>query len=234
MNNYLTINGVSSLNFGVYITDAGIYNTPQKDIEAISIPGRSGDLLRDNHRYKNVDVRYPAFIVEDFNQKYTDFISFLLAQDQYFRLEDTYRPEEYRLAYFTGGQTPNVYKRDTGAFDLIFHCKPQRFLHSGETVIPLTTNGVILNPTYMSAKPLVRVYGTGAVTFGEIQITIQSVNEYVDIDCYSQMAYKGAVNCNGNIVLNSGKFFELKVGENNIQLGSGISRIEITPRWYRL
>ena len=81
------------------------------------------------------------------------------------------------------------------------------------------------------AKPLLRVYGTGSVGIGSETLTITSANQYTDIDCDLQDAFKGTTNCNGNIRLSSGSFPVLKPGYTGVTL-SGVSRVEIIPRWF--
>lgn len=233
---FITINGRSSLEWGVHTSDAGIYDRPEREMETVSVPGRSGDLLIDHDRYKNIDVRYPAFIVDDFDHLYMEFFSFLLSQGRYVRLEDSFRPEEYRQGYFSNPVSPIRTDREKGTFEIIAHCKPQRYLKEGEKTISVinsasVVDAVIKNPTYLPALPLVRVYGTGSVTIGDTMITILSADGYTDIDCESQIAYKGSTNCNANIQLNTGSFWKLQ-GESNVSLGSRIDSIAITPRWY--
>ena len=120
---------------------------------------------------------------------------------------------------------------EAGEFDLTFNCKPQRFLKSGEDAITFTSGGSVLNETMQTAKPLLRVYGTGTFSIGGATMTISSANVYTDIDCDLMNAFKGTTNCNGNI---SGTFAALAPGDNAITLGSGITKIEITPRWWVL
>lgn len=231
---YIAIDGRSCQEFGVYTTDAGIYDLPERQMRTEEIPGRDGDLLIDEKRFKNIDVRYPGFIAEDFDRHFIDFFSFLLSQGRYLRLEDSFRPEEYRQGYFTAPLVPKRTDREKGTFEIIFHCKPQRFLKEGDVPIVIAEDMTVFNPTLLPAKPLVRVYGTGSVVIDGVTITILSADGYTDIDCLSQMAYKGSVNCNGNIQLNDDKFWEMPVGGAAISLGSRISRIELAPRWYKI
>jgi phage-related protein len=83
------------------------------------------------------------------------------------------------------------------------------------------------------AKPLIRAYGTGYFSISGIRVNINSANVYTDIDCELQEAYKGTINCNGNITLVNGEFPILKSGENLIVI-SGLSKIELTPRWWTI
>ena len=233
--NYFSYDGVRSLTYGILIEENGTYNTPSRDYETIEIPGRNGDLTIDNGRYKNVDVVYKCGIGVNFKQHMNEFKAWLMSKRGYKRLEDSYHSEYFRMARVKSSPNPEVFlKGISGHFDVIFDCKPQRFLKSGETEQTFTASGSITNPTLYEALPLIRVYGTGALAIGGNTITINSANSYTDLDCDIQDAFKGAVNCNGNITLNSGKFFTLKPGNNGITLGSGISKIILTPRWWTL
>ncbi len=121
-----------------------------------------------------------------------------------------------------------------GMFTLKFNCQPQIFLEEGDVPIELTTPGSITNPTMFESKPMIRVFGTGDLTIGSDMIRLSENDSYIDIDCDLQDAYRGTQNLNGSITLTNGEFPVLKVGRNNVVLGSGITRVEVTPRWWRL
>lgn len=232
---FLKFDNVSTATYGVYLIGNGVYNAPEREFERISIPGRNGDLLIDNGRYSNLELEYDAIIYEDFNANLSNLKNTYMAKTGYCRLEDTFNPDEFRLAKYSGAfEMENVRPGDVGHFILRFDCKPQRFLKSGETETTYTSSGSITNPTRMNALPLVRVYGTGQLGIGGDTININTNSSYTDIDCDLQDAFRGSTNCNGNIVLSSGKFFSLKPGTNYISLGSGITKVIITPRWWRL
>lgn len=229
---YFTYNKTSSRDFLVWISGSGTFDAPERDIESISIPGRNGDLHIDNHRFHNIPITYPAFITEDFQKNYNAFKAFMLSQKGYNRLEDSYSPDIYRLAQFKGAINPQMAPLNrAGSFDIVFDCDPRRFYKSGEETVPFTAAGQIKNPSLYDALPLLRAYGTGSFTVNGTSIQVTSANSYTDIDCESQEAYKGSTNCNNNIVLTNGTFPTLKSDLNNISL-SGISRLEIIPRWW--
>lgn len=232
MRNWLTFDGVSLKDFGVYINGGGTFNAPARSREVISVPGRNGDLIIDNGRYENTDVVYHAFIYRDFSVNVEGLRNLLLSRTGYVRIEDTYHPDEFRMGVYTGNfQADVVDWLEAGEFDLTFNCKPQRFLKSGEDAITFTSGGSVLNETMQTTKPLLRVYGTGTFSIGGATMTISSANVYTDIDCDLMDAFKGTTNCNGNI---SGTFAALAPGDNAVTLGSGITKIEITPRWWVL
>lgn len=231
----ITVNGKNSQEFNVFLTDAGIYGMPEKDTKTIQIDGRNGDLIIDNGRYKNKEAQFPCVIVDDFERHFTEFIEYLLNQAGYSRIETSFKPDEYILGRYVGEVDPtSAVNAKEGKFVIKFDRKPQRYIKDGENPIVFTSSSSIFNHYSGVALPLVRVYGTGTVTIGSVTITINSVNEYVDIDCQLQDAFKGATNCNGNITLNSNEFFKLNPGTNGITLGNGITRVIITPRWWKL
>lgn len=232
--NYITFNGKNLADFGVVLSGAGTHSAPQRDISMVAVPGRNGAISFDNGAFKNVTVTYHVGVRRPTSKNLENLRNYLLSLKGYQRMEDTYHPYEYREGVFVGGFDPEVTVKGLIAeVDLQFDCKPQRFLKSGEEEIEITSSGTkIFNRTPMIAKPLVRVYGTGTVSIGSQTITISSANSYTDIDCDIMDAFKGSVNCNGNIVLSSGEFFVLEPGENNITFSAGISKVIVKPRWW--
>ena len=239
MRNWLTFDGISTKDFGVYISGGGTYNAPARSREVISVPGRNGDLIIDNGRYENTEVVYHAFIYRNFGANVEGLRNLLLSRTGYVRIEDTYHPDEFRIGVYSGDfQADVVDWLEAGEFDLTFNCKPQRFLKNGYDLTfgvdaySFTADGSLLNDTSQIAKPLLRVYGTGTFTINGSTMTISSANSYTDIDCDIMDAFKGSTNCNGNI---SGPFPTLSPGDNTVDLpSSGITKIEIIPRWWVL
>lgn len=210
------------------------YDGAERDIETISVPGRNGDLLIDNGRYKNMPVEYRVQVYGQDNAHHLR--SALLAEIGYFRIEDEYEPEIYRVGRLNGPPDVSVALTGVVSMTITLDCKPQRYLKLGEVERNFTSNGTLYNPTLYTAKPLVRAYGYGAVGVGTNTITITQpvsgeTRPYVDIDCELQDAYAGTTNLNSKIQLSSGKFFTLEPGENGVSLDSNISRVVITPRW---
>ena len=236
MINWIVFNHKSLKDFGVFISGSGTYNAAERDVETIEIAGRNGNLTLDNGRYKNISLTYPAFIMEDFKENIQALRNFLLSQKGYLRLEDTYHPEEFRLARWNGEfSTDPIDELYGGEFKLTFDCYPQRFFKEGEYPIEITQATTLKNVNLVPALPLIRACGTGSFSIGGITVQITSANGYTDIDCDLQEAYKDtlATNCNANIVLTNGVFPQLVPGDNAITL-SGITKLEITPRWWRL
>lgn len=233
MRHFLTFDGQSTKDFGVYISGSGTFGAPERDVESQDIPGKNGAVIIDNGSYKNRPLSYPAFIYKDFNVNVEGLRNMLLTHStNYYRIEDTYHPQEFLMGRWTGGFEPEMEEDlKAGRFEFKFDCKPQRFLMSGERAIDMQSSGNILNPTPQIAKPLLRVFGTGSFIINGSTVTISAADVYTDIDCDIQEAYRGTTNCNDNV---SGNYPELSPGKNLVTLNSGITRIVIYPRWWIL
>lgn len=147
MGHYLTFNGVNTEDYGIIISGAGTYATPERDITPIPIPGRNGDLHVDNGRFNNIQVRFEAGLSKGFESRFLPFMNAMLSAPSYSRLETDYHPDEYRLGTFMAEMVPDVGTiLRSGHFDLVFDCKPQRFLKAGEQALPqITGSGTPLN-----------------------------------------------------------------------------------------
>ena len=235
MINFLTFAGKNCRDFGVIISGAKSFGTAERDVEQISIPGRDGDLFYDNGRFKNVTIAYDAYISRNFIENYNGFNAWLLSHGGYCRLEDSYQPEIFRMARFTAGlQSEPVIRLGVVAFSIVFNCKPQKFLKSGEAPMALTAAGKVYNPTRFPAKPLVRCYGSGGtVTINGTPVTVTGCSAYADIDCELMEVYEGATSRNGTTTLVNGAFPELDPGENAVSF-TGWNRVEIIPRWWTI
>lgn len=236
MRQYFVLDGKSSKDYGVYISGSGTFNAPRRNREKITIPGRNGALTIDNGNYENINIEYPAFIFNDFDVNISAFRNMLLSHTQYVRLEDSYHPDEYRLALYDGDFEADVVDNlSAGEFTLLFDCYPQRYLKSGEREIEFTAAGAINNRTEHPALPLLRAYGDGSLTIGSISVVISGSDGYTDIDCELMEAYKDtlSVNKNNTITLSNGVFPKLMPGINNISF-TGMTKVIITPRWWIL
>lgn len=238
MRNYFTFAGRPSTDFGLYINGQGTFGAPAHSFEITPIPGKSGDLIFDNKRFENFDLKYPAFIMEEFKTNLAAFRSFMMSKRTYQRLEDTYHPEEFRLAFFKEAIEPDVwFDNSFGSLDVTFNCKPQRFLKSGETKLEFEEPSFsIENPTLFPAKPLVRVHasqdGNGLLTIGGVVFAISNIPSFIDLDFETMNAYFGSTSMNRNIILSTLDYPDLEPGINNFTFSGDITKVEVTPRWY--
>ena len=173
----LTFDSENSGSYGIYITGSGVYNAPEREVEMVRIPGRSGEFALDKGRFENIEVVYPAGTFdedqESFAEKISDFRNMLASRRGYCRLEDDYHPDEFRKAIYKSGidVDPVPFQR-AGEFEIAFDCMPQRFLKSGETAVAVSSGDTLTNPTLFESSPLLEVAGYGTITFDDKDIEI--------------------------------------------------------------
>lgn len=231
MRDRLIVNGKDLADFGVYLTNAGVYTTPEKDVEEIEIPGKSGTVQFSKNRYKNVRIPYPCAIPFVFKENFNEMISFLCSQSGYCRLEDSFMPEIFREGTYVSSISPHVsLEGEIGTFTLEFNCKPQRWRKDGEEPIEIESAGMILSPYYEDAKPLIKMYQPGSVSINGISISVNSINggDYAVIDCELKNVYSNLGSLN---LYSMGVFPVLRMGENEV---TATTPVEIIPRWWSL
>lgn len=238
MVNFFTFNGESSLDHGIYIGGQGTFNAPQRDVTKVAIPGRNGDLIKDNGRWLNTSVRYNIVIMDEFKDKADEVRAWLCEPTGYVRLEDTYHPEYYRMARVGSTIDFNTASwNDAGRATVIFDCMPQRFLKSGETLINVENGGAIFNPTRFESKPLIRVWcsGSGMIAIGSSNvITVSDISTYVNIDSELMDCNAGLLEPMNDKVEFIGGFPKLASGTTGIAWNGDITRVQIAGKWYTI
>ena len=134
--NEITYNGKNLSDFGVYYDSHSAFGSPERDVELVEVAGKDGALIIDNDRFKNIDLTFPCYINTNFLAQYRNALAYLQSCKGYNRLEYTQEPNHFRMASFNMGSqpTPNQFHK-SGQFPVVFNCKPQRFLKSGETPV---------------------------------------------------------------------------------------------------
>ena len=230
---YFVFGKTNSLNFNTFVATVNQFDGARKSVEKIKIAGRNGELSIFDGSYENIEIEYTVYIKGDVKKNADALKAALNSENGYSRLEDDFRPEVFRLARYIDAFTVDVSDKEGAALSIRFDCDPRRFLKSGEIEHTFTRAGQINNATRFEARPLIRAYGTGSFTIQGISVQITSASEYTDLDCELQEAYKNTTNCNGNITLTNGVFPSFKPGMNAISL-SGITRLDIIPKWWTL
>lgn len=207
---------------------------PTRKSQSVSVPGRNGDLLIQEDAFDNVHQRYEIYVsAEDIRlPNITHKIAEWLCVKGYKRLEDTYWPDTFRLASFTGGlEIANILNR-FGKATIDFDCKPQRFYKSGDRQITLTNGIKLYNPSPFTALPLFTVTGsgTGTISDGTHTLTLTNCNN-TTVDCDIKQIYKGTTNRNS---VGSGAFIELAAGDTTITWTGGITGVKLKPRWWTI
>lgn len=210
---------------------------PERVQTATEIAGRNGALLMVDGNWQNYEQEYEVYISAEKRglvRAARAVAEWLTAPVGYQRLEDSYEPDVYRMAFYEGGQDIESILNRFGRATISFNCKPQRFLKSGEATKSFTAAGSLTNITKFDALPMITVYGSGAgtVTVGGITVTLSAIDEYTVLDCELMDAYKGSVNKNPTVTAT--EFPKLVPGVNTISFSGGVTSLEIMPRWWTI
>lgn len=230
--------GKSCAEFGIHVSEYPDQNSPERNVTILEIPGRNGTLTIDNGNFKNITRTYSTYFnsVRSGTPASSRAIKeWLLIEPGYHRLTDEYEPDYFRLARFTGPLNIDSFFDLYGRCDISFDCAPQKYRFSGQESKPILTTGQRLNnPEAFPSKPIITIYGKGDGTLlcGNQIIKITGIDEYITLDSETQNAYKGLKNQNTSIDL--AVFPELAPGDTAFSWTGGITKIEVTPRWWTI
>ena len=228
--------GETSSDYGIVVGEVPSFDKPTRRSNVFNVQGRNGSIIFQDGSFDDVTRSYKVWVAEDNNNladKVNAVSAWLYSKKGYQRLEDSFEPDVFRLAYYNGSGNVSNELMTVGETTLSFVCRPERFLKSGEEVVSVTNGDSINNPTRFEAKPLIHIEGTGTVSvkIGGKTITA-SITDYINIDCDRLNAYRlPSENKNADV---TGTFPTIPEGVNTITLTGSITKCEITPRYYTI
>lgn len=232
---YFIYKDQNSLDFGLFIKEKNSYKGAARDVTYTSVPGRSGDLIIDNGRYKNVDIEYKLALLNNTKYQFSELSdkikSWLLSETGYFPLWDSYNPKYFRLATYSNTVDIEQELYSLGSLNLTFNCKPYRYSFEGQKPVILTEASRLYNAEAFTSKPYIKITGAGNITLNinNKAYSFNNVDEYIEIDSEVMNAYKGVVSKNN--IMSSVDFPTLNPGTNLISWIGNVNNLEIIPRW---
>lgn len=230
---------------GIILQNEIEFEGAEPNVEAVSVPGRNGDIVLIDGTYKNVKGTASCYCLNATSAaaSITAVNQWLLANPDYRRLETMHEPDYFRLARVTKGAKLFPRLNKINAFEIEFDCKPQKFLKSGETSIAVTSGDTITNPTHFLAKPL--IVFTVTANDGYANISFDGSNTFtVDISGITPgytveiNVEERTVKVNGTLSYDhkcAGAYDWFYMGTSTTVTYSGyISNVAITPRWWTL
>ena len=229
-------NGESSADFDLVVSEVPTFEKAGRKSSAFDIPGRNGSILYQQNAWNDVTRQYKIWAAVDDATKLPDkvnaFTAWLNSVTGYQRLEDSFEPEIFRLAYYNGGTNVSNNLMQYGEATISFTCRPERFYKTGEQVEDLSA-GNIYNPTRFEAKPLIHLEGSGNITVSiGGRSMVANVADYINIDCERMNAYRlPSENRNDKI---TGTFPNISPGVNVVGLSGSVTKATIIPRYYTI
>ena len=221
---YFMFKGVNSVDYLIINTLPSVFK-PEKDITKIEVPGRDGFLTEDLGSYKSI-TKSVECTIEDLSQ--IDYIcSWLTGSGEvFFSSEST---KKYKAVIINQIEFEKVFV-NYHSFIIQFECQPKKFSLDNSLITLTTSPQTIYNSGSANSKPVIKVFGSGAITLivNGLSVVLTNVIDYVTIDSDLVDCYKDSLLKNNDM---SGEFPELIPGANNISWTGGCSKVEIIPNW---
>ena len=219
-----TINSRSDL--GLRITQPPNPPATKRIVESIAVDGREGTLtILKGWEDMNFEMR-AALLGTNIPTKWRTALQKILnAKTIYFSNDNTVF---YNIKHAEAGA---LERRLSSLYDfpVSFTCAPFRYIRNISPVT-MTATGTINNTGTVYSLPKITVYGTGSrnLTINGKLIVLNILSGNLVLDSELKTCYYGSVAQNQNM---NGDFPVFNVGNNTITLGTGITKVEIEPRW---
>ena len=219
-----TINSRTDL--GLWITERPLMPITERIVQKIEVDGREGSLTIFKG-WKDSDTPLKAALLgADIRSRYRSVAAKIHNAKTMYRSDDS--AVYYNVKTVEIGDLEMRLPR-LGEFAVNFSCAPFKYLRNVAPVT-LTASGSLSNPGTVYSLPKIAVYGTGTrtLTINSKAIILNLLSPHLILDSELKECYFGNTAQNN---LMTGDFPIFETGNNTITLGTGITRVEIEPRW---
>lgn len=233
--------------FGAVVSDIVNYTVAVRELDFTSVPGKSGDIITDKKRFKNMTISYKISHVPTWDdmdeQTFVDVLTeWLLSDYDYCVLRDSMYKGYFRRAVCTG-----ISKCESPCIAVVsatvtFNCMPFWYSDAGTNVITKESSDNVLsmsitNREKWKSEPVIRIIGSGdfACRIGNSSFEIFDVTDEITIDKPQENVYDGSgTPCNNKVSAVSLPI--LSPGNNTITIMNTTQNfsVEITPNWRRI
>jgi len=221
---YFIYNNISSIDMGILVNEVPPIIKVNRDINKIVIPGRDGFLTEDLKTYGSTVKTCECTLLD------IAMVEQVLAWlDGSGEVIFSNQPDRKYKASIINQIPFNRIMRQWYKFIVIFDCQPFG-LSLDPNVTTLAVPSSIYNWGTYESKPIIKVYGDGAIdlSINDAVIHLANVSGYVTIDSDLMDCFKDTTLQNQNM---SGNFPKFKIGLNTISWNGAVSKVEITPNW---
>ena len=219
-----TINSRSAL--GLRITDPPTIPPSKRIVDSIEVDGREGTLTI-LKGWEDITFHMKAALMgANLQSRFRDILPQILAAKTIHFSSDTgvFYNIKHIQASVLERKLSSLYE-----FSLSFTCAPFRYIRN-VAMIARTASGTVSNPGSVYSLPRITVFGTGSrtLTINGKPIVLNILSGNLVLDSELRTCHFGNVAQNNRM---TGDFPVLNPGNNTITLGTGITRVEIEPRW---
>lgn len=236
MNDWFKFNGIKCTEYGIHVSEHPPIAVPSERVSFTDVPGQSGSMtvVEGEQVYSDMTLTATCFISD------TSRIAEIAA---WLRGSGTVTFANRQGGYYYGRVINQIdfekvlRGKPNHTFAVNFRVKP--FFYS-DTVsdISVTESGTsITNPGTVASAPLLKVTGTGEATLmiGQNSLLFSSFPAPIYVDCEAKIAYTGTGTASDPMLLATqyvtGEWMRIEPGANFVSFTSGITSVEITPRW---
>lgn len=222
---FFIFNNINSQDRGIIVNKLPPISKPEKSFEEIDVPGRNGTLYIDNECYKSFTYEITCTLMPDSNIR--DIAKWLNGTGKLIISTET--DKFYNVIIKNQIDFEQTY-RVCNEFVVIFDVEPiAHSIKEKELTFTKETQFIIKESTY-KIKPYLRVNGSGIITLtvNNKSIVLKDIQEYIELDCELEEAYKNNLNCNSKVECED--FPVLIPGTNNISWTGNVSNIQILYR----
>ena len=225
MYSFIWKNKDSYLDYGIVINKRPPAVRAERNVQEIEMPGRDGDMTIDDGTYKPITFPLVCTLLDTSNLDAV--ISWL---DGFGDLILSWQPDRYYKAKMINRIDIVQSLQTLGEFPLLFKAQPFGYALNNSLITLTTSPATIVNSATKESKPIIKVYGTGAInlTINSKLIALTNVVDYVTIDSQLVDSYKDTLLKNSEM---SGDFPILQVGTNTISWAGTVTKVEIIPNW---
>jgi predicted phage tail component-like protein len=211
--------------FGIIINKLPPSVVPENNIDEYELPGRDGNLTIDYKTRKSYILPLECTIMDESRIEEVKAWLMNTSSDLIFSWDPDYKYQARIINKIDISQSLKTF----GEFPLMFKVQPYK-LSIGEELITLTNTGTIYNGTGNTSLPIIKIFGTGAITLtiNSKVVTLTNIVDYVTLDSDLMDAYKGTQLLNNQM---NGEFSQLIPGNNPISFTGSVTSIEITPNF---
>lgn len=216
----------SKKDLSLRISEVPILPNTEKIIEKIEIDGREGSLTIEKG-WKDIEFTFKAVLQSSqYLSRWRDVLPKLLSAKTITFSNDTSVHYKIKQTKVSGLKQilSNLWE-----FEMEMVCAPFRYMNDVET-LTRTSSGTVASHGNIYSLPRIKVYGSGkrTLTINGKAIVLDLQSEYVILDSELKECYYGNTAANH---LMTGDFPIFNVGSNQVTLGTGITKVEIEPRW---
>ena len=212
--------------WGMRITEAPVVPPTQRIIETLKIDGREGSLTI-LQGWEDITFNMKAAIFgANPHQRFREILPVILAAKTIYFSNDT--GILFKIKHASAGGLERVLS-SLWDFPITFVCEPFRYMRNVAN-FTMTAAGNVTNPGGVFALPKITVYGTGnqTLTVGGKQTKVNILAGNLTLDSALMECYQGGTAQNNQM---QGPFPVFNTGATAITWSSGITKIEIEPRW---